>query len=205
MFSFRKFLQDIIRFKGAMLVSLLLFVTGVVLGAINADSITRWILPDIERLGEYSRRLSQSEHPELSFFVFIFFNNALKSIGVMALGALFCLIPAFFLFMNGLALGYVVVAAGAHGESTMSLILRGLLPHGIIEIPAILVAAAFGLQFGYLVIKSLGERGSRDASERTVEWRKFFVSAGRAAFWIVILLLIAAAVESTLTFYLMGG
>ncbi|MGP0587654.1 stage II sporulation protein M [Paenibacillus timonensis] len=202
MFSIRGFGNDLRKYKKAMLLSILIFAAGVALGAGNADLITRWVMPDIERLGEISRSLAQSDHPELNFFLFIFFNNAVKSIMVILLGAIFGIFPAFFLLMNGLALGFVVTAAAADGGDVMNLIVRGLLPHGIIEIPAILIAAGFGMQFGYLILKSLGEIGSRDASERTVDWRSFLISAGRGAIWIVGMLLIAAVIESTLTFYL---
>lgn len=205
MFSFRGFINDLRKYKRAMLLSILIFAAGLALGAGNADTITRWVMPDIERLGEVSRNLAQSDHPELNFFLFIFFNNAVKSIMVMLLGAVIGILPAFFLLMNGLALGFVVTAAGDGDGNVMELIVRGLLPHGIIEIPAILIAAGFGMQFGYLILKSLGELGSREASERTVDWRGFLISAGRGAIWIVVLLLIAAVIESTLTFYLVGG
>lgn len=205
MFSIRGFIHDLRKYKRAMLLSILIFAAGLALGAGNADTITRWVMPDIERLGEVSRNLAQSDHPELNFFLFIFFNNAVKSIMVMLLGAFFGILPAFFLLMNGLALGFVVTAAGSEGGNVLDLIVRGLLPHGVIEIPAILIAAGFGMQFGYLILKSLGELGSREASERTVDWRGFLISAGRGAIWIVGLLLIAAVIESTLTFYLVGG
>lgn len=205
MFSIRGFVKDLRKYKKAMLLSILIFAVGLVLGAGNADTLTRMVMPDIERLGQVSRNLAQSDHPELNFFLFIFFNNAVKSIMVMMFGAIFGLLPAFFLLMNGLALGFVVTAAGGKGGNVMDLIVRGLLPHGFIEIPAILIAAGFGMQFGYLILKSLGEVGSRDASERTVDWRGFFISYGRGAFWIVGLLLIAAVIESTLTFYLVKG
>ncbi|WP_339817675.1 stage II sporulation protein M [Paenibacillus sp. FSL R7-0216] len=202
MFSIRGFGSDLRKYKRAMLLSILIFAAGVALGAGNVDLITRWVMPDIERLGEISRSLAQSDHPELNFFLFIFFNNAVKSIMVILLGAIFGILPAFFLLMNGLVLGFVVTAAGAEGGNVLNLIVRGLLPHGVIEIPAILIAAGFGMQFGYLILKSLGEVGSRDASERTVDWRGFLISAGRGAIWIVGMLLIAAVIESTLTFYL---
>lgn len=205
MFSIRRFARDLRSYRKAMLLSLLIFAAGAALGAGNADFFTRLIMPEMERLGEHSRNLAQSDNPELNFFMFIFLNNTVKSIAIMLLGALFGLLPAFFLLMNGLALGFVVTAAGANGANVLDLVVRGLLPHGIIEIPAILIAAAFGMQFGYLVLKSLGELGARDASERTVNWREFLISFSRGAFWIVVLLVIAAIVESTLTLYLVGA
>lgn len=205
MFSFRRFLGDLRKYRKAMLLSVLIFAVGLVLGAVNADTLTRLVMPDIKRLGEVSRNLAQSDHPELNFFLFIFFNNAVKSIGAILLGAIFGILPAFFLLMNGLALGFVVTSASSGGANVADLIVRGLLPHGIVEIPAILIAAGFGMQFGYLILKSLGEAGSREASERTVDWKGFLVSIGRGAIWVVGMLLLAAVIESTLTFYLVGG
>ena len=202
MFSFKRFVTDLMLYRKAMLVSLLIFAAGVALGAANADTLTRLILSDLEKLGEYSRQLSQTKTPELHFFTFIFLNNALKSVAIMVLGGLLGIMPGVFLLMNGVALGYVVAAAGSRGEHVLDLIIRGLLPHGIIEIPAILIASGFGLQFGYLVIKSLGELGARDPGERTVDWRGFFKTFFRGACWVVLLLVVAAVIESTLTFYL---
>lgn len=205
MFSIRHFGRDILKYRTAMMIALIIFAAGAFVGASNVKSIAGLIMPEIERLGEHSRNLAASDNPELSFFLFIFANNAIKSVAIMLLGALLGVIPFFFLLMNGLILGFVVAYAGSGGTNVLEMIVRGLLPHGIIEIPAILLAAGFGMQFGYLALKSLGELGARDASDRTVKWREFFVSLGRGAVWIVILLLVAAIVESTLTFYLMGG
>lgn len=143
MFSFKRFVTDLMLYRKAMLVSLLIFAAGVALGAANADTLTRLILSDLEKLGEYSRQLSQTETPELHFFTFIFLNNALKSVAIMVLGGLLGIMPGVFLLMNGVALGYVVAAAGSRGEHVLDLIVRGLLPHGIIEIPAILIASGF--------------------------------------------------------------
>lgn len=115
MFSFKRFVTDLMLYRKAMLVSLLIFAAGVALGAANADTLTRLILSDLEKLGEYSRQLSQTKTPELHFFTFIFLNNALKSVAIMVLGGLLGIMPSVFLLMNGVALGYVVAAAASRG------------------------------------------------------------------------------------------
>ncbi|MNJ45685.1 hypothetical protein D3C77_407920 [compost metagenome] len=158
--------------------------------------------PQIDSLRTVRGALEASPVPELSFFLFIFINNTVKSLLIMGFGALFGLMPIVFLVMNGLVLGYLVTTAAAQGTSLFDLIVKGLLPHGIIEIPAIVIAAAFGLQFGYLILKSLGELGARERHQRTVKWGEFFRSMGRAAIWLTVALLIAAVIESTITFYL---
>lgn len=202
MLSLRRFFKDLISFKKMIFLSLALFTAGIVLGAAGSETIARLVAPQLEGLREYSRELSQSSVPELSFFKFIFINNAVKSVAIIIFGAFLGVLPVFFLLMNGMVLGLVVALAAEQGQSLFDLIVLGLLPHGIIEIPAILIASAYGLQFGYLALKGIGELGARDREDRTVEWKTFFGAAGRGAFWIVIFLLIAAVIESTVTYHL---
>ncbi|MNZ88106.1 hypothetical protein D3C78_1069890 [compost metagenome] len=202
MLSWRLFIKDLRQFKVAMGLAFVLFTIGVILGAANSDALVSLVSGDVEQIRELSRKLSETAIPELSFFTFIFLNNAIKSVVVIFMGALFGVIPLIFLLMNGVILGWVVAMTASQGADLFDLIVRGLLPHGIIEIPAIIIASGFGLQFGYLVLKGLGELGARDSSERTVDLKAFMRSAGRGTFWIVILLLVAAVIESTLTFYL---
>lgn len=202
--SFRLFVKDLYHYRKMMITSLVLFVIGISLGAGGTDTIGQWVNPAIQQMQEHSRGLAASPVPELDFFKFIFFNNAIKSVAVMALGALLGVYPALFLVMNGLVIGYLVSELGNQGENVLHLIVYGLLPHGIIEIPAILIAAGFGMQFGYVALKGIGEMAAREEGERTVIWREFFVSAIRGAFWIVILLLLAAGIESVITYNLMN-
>lgn len=202
MLSLRQFVQDLSRYRKMLVLSFILFTAGIVLGAAGSDTIAALVAPDLAKLQEYSRELEQAPIPELSFFMFIFINNAVKSVAVIVLGGLLGMIPAIFLLMNGMVLGLLVSIAAGQGVDLFDLIVKGLLPHGIIEIPAILIASAYGLQFGYLGLKSLGELGARDRGERTVNWRSFMTSAGRGVFWIVVFLLVAAVIESTITYHL---
>lgn len=202
MLSFRLFIRDLLKYKRSLIVAIAFFAVGILMGAIESDRIANLVMDDIEVLRSYSEQLSQTATPELSFFKFIFLNNSVKSLGVIFLGALFGVFPAVFLLMNGLVLGFLVTLQAQKGADMFDLIVKGLLPHGIIEIPAIIIAAAFGIQFGYFVLKGIGELGARDRGERTIVWSDFLISLVRAAFWTVILLLVAAVIESTLTFYL---
>jgi len=200
--SIRRFIQDLVHYRKMMLVALVLFVAGMVLGNVYSDFLSAMLKPQINALREMGDSLAQSSSPELSFFIFIFLNNAIKSLLVIGLGALFGFMPIVFLVMNGMVLGYLLHEASTQGVDLFDLVVKGLLPHGIIEIPAILIAAAYGLQFGYLVLKSLGELGARERHERTVKWRAFFRAAGTAAVWVTVALFVAAIVESTITFHL---
>lgn len=120
-------------------------------------------------------------------FVVIFINNAVKAAMAIALGIFFGVFPVIFLVVNGLLLGLVV-----HLANSPAVAAAAILPHGIIEIPAIVAAAGMGIYLGAGLLQQLlgkkpqlGGRVARVA--RAYGW--FLVPA----------LLIAAAVEAFLT------
>jgi stage II sporulation protein M len=79
-------------------------------------------------------------------FLFIFLNNAVKAFAVIALGTFFGIIPIFFIGINGLLIGLVSsVIMEKHG---VGYLFAGTIPHGILEIPAFLMAASYGLVLG---------------------------------------------------------
>ncbi|MNP11293.1 hypothetical protein D3C76_1034730 [compost metagenome] len=102
-----------------------------------------------------------------------------------------------------MVLGYLVHQVSLLGESMFDVIVKGLLPHGIIEIPAIIISCGFGLRLGALVWKSIGQWNREKRSNLGQQWNTFFKRVGPISVWIVILLFIAAIIESTLTYSLM--
>jgi stage II sporulation protein M len=105
------------------------------------------------------------------------------------------------LIANGMILGYVLSLQT--NESTISIVLKGILPHGIIEIPVILLACAYGLKIGMLVWK-MGVQLLVPDEKRSarIELLRIFQLTKPLSMGIVILLLIAAIIESTLTYWL---
>lgn len=77
-------------------------------------------------------------------------NNIKVSINAMALGLTWGLGTLVLLFYNGVILGAVVVDYIADGQAVF--MLGWLLPHGSVEIPAILIAGQAGLVLGRAVI-----------------------------------------------------
>ena len=127
-------------------------------------------------------------------FLFIFLNNALKAFIILIFGILFGLAPIIFVFVNGFAVGMVIfVASQKIGAEKVFL---GLAPHGILEIPAILLAAGYGLWLGSIFYRSLkyGE-----------PFKEAFFLALKKYFKIIVpLLFFAAIIETYLTSYLLG-
>lgn len=188
-----------------LLVSIALFVIGIVAGVWLAVPLGQYLEKQLEQLSVVTEQLQQSNHVELSYFILIFFNNAIKSILIIYLGALLGILPVIFLVMNGMMIGFLVYTRSTEGVDLVTLIVKGLLPHGIIEIPAILIAAAYGLKFGKLVLDSLTTWDSAARYRLKTERRQFMKSTVTAAFWIVIMLLVAAGIESTITYWLVRG
>jgi len=83
----------------------------------------------------------------------IFLNNASKSLLTLLLGAGLGIIPVIFVAGNGIILGMLAYTISRqHGTL---FVLAAILPHGIIELPVVLISAGIGLRLGYAVYLSL--------------------------------------------------
>jgi len=85
-----------------------------------------------------------------SFSAFLMTHNTRVSIFTLALGMTWGLGTIIMLFTNGLMLGAVAVDYVRAGQTKF--LLGWLLPHGVIEIPAILIAGQAGLMLAYALI-----------------------------------------------------
>ncbi|QUL54385.1 stage II sporulation protein M [Paenibacillus tritici] len=203
MLSFNTFIKDLRTIRAALLLATLLFIAGGVMGWIGTGSLQELLNEQLKGIRQISGDLRESSNPQWSFFVFIFLNNSIKSVVIIFLGALFGLLPAIFLLINGAVIGYLIHLSAIQGQDMFTLIVKGLLPHGIIEIPAIIIACAFGIAFGSKVWSALLAAIKR-SERRAVVWPAFMRQTLTASFWIVILLFVAAIIESTITFSLLS-
>jgi uncharacterized membrane protein SpoIIM required for sporulation len=123
------------------------------------------VMPFSHLLGDPSERVAMEESggdrdrmagAKSSFAASLMQNNIKVSILAMALGMTFGAGTLIVLFYNGVILGAVVVDYVAAGETVF--LLGWLLPHGAVEIPAILV----GAQAGLVLARALIGWGDRD-------------------------------------------
>lgn len=123
------------------------------------------VLPFAHLLGDPRERVAQEEAiggqdhmagAKSTFAAQLMQNNIRVSILAMALGMTFGVGTLIVLFYNGVILGAVVVDYVAAGQTVF--LLGWLLPHGAIEIPAILL----GAQAGLVLARALIGRGDRD-------------------------------------------
>ena len=126
----------------------------------------------------------------LAIMMVIFLNNAVKSLMAFVLGIGLGIIPVVFVAGNGMILG--MVAEIVFREKGAVFVLAALLPHGIIEIPMILLSAGMGLKLGQSMYLSL--RGERtDLKNELKQGFGFFMK------WVMPLLFIAAVIETFVT------
>ncbi|UUZ87182.1 stage II sporulation protein M [Paenibacillus sp. P26] len=130
-----------------------------------------------------------------------FWNNTSKSLLIIVLGVFFGIFPLFFLLANGMILGFVCKLSAQ--KLSWIYVAKSILPHGIIEIPAVIIACAFGIRFGLLIIKTLFSILSPSRSAKAFEELRGFVkSLLPVGVSLILLLFVATVVESTVTFWL---
>jgi stage II sporulation protein M len=130
------------------------------------------------------------DQPPVLIMIIIFLKNLLASAMAMLLGLGLGLVPLMVATSNGFLLG--IVGYGAVQEKGFLFLAAGILPHGIIELPCVLVSIAIGFRLGYLLALTLAKE-KVDLSGETRAAIHFL------SCWIAPLLLLAAAIETFIT------
>jgi len=137
----------------------------------------RRIIPNLEEL------------TPLGLFLFIAVNNLAKSLIWMLMGIIFSLPPIFFTILNGFYIGWISHASAERHGLLITII--ALAPHGVIELPAILLSSAAGLALGYHAINRLRGRGSLQGElKRALRLYIYYITP---------LLILSALIEVSLT------
>jgi len=121
--------------------------------------------------------------------VVIFLNNAFKCLLVILLGILLGIPSIAFVSVNASIIGILI--SNWPGDAYLTLI-AGLLPHGIIEIPMLLLSAAFGLSIGQEVLRFITRQESAVRIQLSNCLRFYYR-------WIILLLVVAALIEVFVT------
>ncbi len=151
---FNTFPQTFRRHLRAFWISLIAILAGAAFGGFTlvVDSNTKQILLPFAHLqGDPSDRVKQEENVDAdrlkgsksSFSSFLMTHNTKVAIFTLALGMTWGIGTLIMLFYNGVILGVVALDYVMAGETAF--LLGWLLPHGAIEIPAILLAGQAGV------------------------------------------------------------
>ena len=144
-------------YKGWSFIAIFLFGIGLALGLATPLSIANLMSEEIVALEEFSRILVP-----FSFLtvIFIFIKNVSALVISFVLSPILCLAPILSLTVNGWLLAFI--SSAVVQEESLGFVLAALLPHGIFEIPALIIGQAAALSFGTMAILALLKKGKRN-------------------------------------------
>ncbi len=125
----------------------------------------------------------------------IFLNNSVKALGVIVFGAILGLPPVLFICGNGLIIGALTDSIAE--VKGLGYVVAGLAPHGVIEIPMLLLATALGLTVGWESLKWITGRKSLVKSQLSHSLKLYLT-------WILPGLVVAAVIEVFITPWIAG-
>ncbi|MBI4304492.1 MAG: stage II sporulation protein M [Chloroflexi bacterium] len=176
-------------YKWWLLIAALLFVVGLILGLTAFPDSPDFLSRDINGLKQFAGLLAPL--PPWSLFGFIFIKNVAVLVLSFILSPLLCLVPILALTLNGWFLGWV--SGMVLQEEPLSYLLAGLLPHGIFELPALIMGEAAALSFGRGVMLALFKRGGNGMTEQSLKRNFVYLM------WAIALFLPAAIIEAFVT------
>jgi stage II sporulation protein M len=132
------------------------------------------------------------ESTSIEMFAAIVYNNVLASFIFLISGLFIGIPPLMFIAFNGLFVGYI--AYNAAQIQGLGFVFATILPHGVLEIPAIILCAAMGVGFGYEIIHKIFRR--EGLQEYVIESMRIFIKR------IIPILALAAGIETALIYLL---
>lgn len=132
--------------------------TGIAVATVMPDGIADLFSEQVSTLGDIGDFLRPFS---LTMLAFLYLKNALVLVVSFLFSPFLCLIPVIALLFNSAFLSYIAVIIAQ--EKSLGFLLAGLLPHGIFEIPALIIGEAAALSFGVAMIVALftRDRGNR--------------------------------------------
>lgn len=183
-----------------MLLSLLLMLLGVIIGYIFKNQFQEYAEAVFQKMSGIVNDVDKITNP-FSLLLVILKNNVMAVISMIAIGLLsFGVYAIISLVLNGVIIGFLMSMYAEAGVNPWGIFTVGLLPHGIFEFPAIILACAIGIRLGVLAIQWFSSVLFGEKRERAKVNFQLFLKDFPFLFGTVILLLLAAAVvESFIT------
>ncbi|MBN1785684.1 MAG: stage II sporulation protein M [Candidatus Methanofastidiosa archaeon] len=182
-----------------------IFMIGIILGLALENSVYELVTQQIEDLENISGL--SSDRPIWQIAVFIFGNNTKTAILIGIVLPLIPLIGGAYIIFSMLLNGAIVGVFGAILDEPFLYFLVGILPHGIFEVPGIIIAAAVGLRLNSMILFGI-VAAFRDKGEDASKVLAYYIREGMGSwdlmYLVLLLLLLAALIESTITPILLG-
>jgi stage II sporulation protein M len=172
----------------ALIITFLLFFTTLTVGWIGSaqnPAIGQNLMTLFEK--EVAGQISTKDAPDM--FLKLFANNLEACILLFLGGASFGILTIFIMSLNGIVIGAIMEIV--HLDHSPLFVAAAILPHGIFEIPAFIIAGALGI----LLAQSLTAEwyGSGDAADDAKKYARTFL------LFVLPLVAVAACVEAFIT------
>ena len=144
-------------YKRWIFVAVGLFVIGMAFGLampVNTANLFAEDLAALEKLGSFLGPF------QVTTAIFIFLKNVTALLFSFIFSPILCLMPILTLTVNGWLLSFVSVLVVQ--EESLGLLLAALLPHGVFELPALIIGEAAALSFGAMTIVALISKKRRN-------------------------------------------
>jgi stage II sporulation protein M len=179
--------------KKWVIISSVIFISGLIVGIINPSIDAFASLDYLIDLADSTSSLSP-----FGLFLFYMINNVFKVILSFIFSPFLCILPLLSLFVNGWMIsnvGYFIVDIHQY---SIGYYMAGLLPHGIFEIPALIIGQAAALSLGAMAVAAVFIKERR--AELFPHLRKNLKYLG----FVILLLVIAAVIEAFITPAVLG-
>ncbi|WP_134686823.1 stage II sporulation protein M [Brevibacillus migulae] len=177
-----------------------LLLAGAFIGFVQADLVDEMAKRMLKQIEGIAEKIKHSGGSVGVTFWTIFLNNVTSALFMMLLGVFFGIFPVFGLVSNGVLLGYIFQKLTFAGSNTLLILVVGILPHGILELPTVIFAAGVGIRYGILAMRSIGSAWNVNArGEVKREWLMSVKQLPATVLVIVLLLVAAALIESAIT------
>ncbi len=154
----------------------ILFIASIIAGFLNADKLT--IIDSLLR--NIINKTINLNTTELIFFILQ--NNLQTSFLGFISGISLGIFPFIITLSNGVIIGYVIEMASETASPIE--ILKAFIPHGVFELPAVILSLGLGLKFSGFIF----------AKNKTKELKKRFYNSINIFLFLILPLLITAAI-----------
>lgn len=190
--SFEELRNYLERLKPFFLYSFIFFFLSILAGIIVAGLEPRSVVFLTESFSEITGPILALD--DWGIFLVIFFNNSLAVFLSILLGFLLAFYPFLVLLINGFIIGILFYAS----QEMIETFFVAVLPHGVIELPAVFLGTAVGIMIGYLVFKNIFRKEQNPIKAEIRSGLRFFLTL------LLPLLLVAAFIETWVTPAILG-
>ncbi len=183
---FRLLVKGLKRIKYYILVNIAAFTIGIIVGVLMWQDLAEQVMNEFE---DINNLLSMGP---LDVFLYILQHNMFIAYPLSYVLGITVIIPALIMLINGAGVSALVVYFEATTGIPAVFSVAAMLPHGVLEVPAVILAASTGIDFGVSTwLKILKKIPMEEYLERLKQQAVILL-------FVLILLVIAAAIETAL-------